>query len=79
MNNKAAKIIDTLGGTAEVSRLFDVRMPSVSKWKQKGIPKTRVMYLKAAHAKALAGIDINAATAPDRRAQAALKKEVEAA
>ncbi len=77
MNNQATKIIDALGGTAEVSRLFDVRMPSVSKWKKKGIPKGRVRHLKAAHAKALAHIDLDAATAQASRAQAAIKTEAE--
>lgn len=77
MNTQAIKTIDALGGTAQVSRLFDVRMASVSDWKQKGIPKARVMYLKAAHAKALAHIDLEAATAPASRAQAAIKTEAE--
>lgn len=63
MNTQATKIIDALGGTAEVSRLFDVRMASVSVWKQKGIPKARMMFLKAAHNKKLRGIDLAAATA----------------
>lgn len=40
-------IIDALGGTAEVSRLCDVKMPSVSGWRKKGIPKSRLMFMKA--------------------------------
>jgi hypothetical protein len=42
-----AEIIEKLGGTAEVARLCEVQMPSVSEWKATGIPKARLMYLKA--------------------------------
>lgn len=63
MNTNAAKIIDALGGTAEVARLFGVRMPSVSRWRMAGIPPARMMFLKAVHSAALEGIDLNAATA----------------
>ena len=69
MNENAAKIIDALGGTAEAARLFEVRMPSVSGWRHFGIPRARMMYLKAAHPKALKGVDLEAATAVDRLAE----------
>lgn len=62
MNVDAAKIIDALGGTAETARLFDVRMPSVSAWRDNGIPKARMMFLKVARPDALAGVDVAAAT-----------------
>lgn len=65
MNQHATKIIEALGDTAEVARLFDVRMPSVSAWKKAGIPKARMMYLKVAHASALAGVDVEIATAQE--------------
>ena len=65
MNQHATKIIEALGDTAEVARLFDVRMPSVSAWKKTGIPKARMMYLKVAHASALAGVDVEGATAQE--------------
>jgi hypothetical protein len=68
MNKHATKIIENLGDTAEVARMFQIRMPSVSDWKITGIPKARMMYLQLAHPKALKGIDIHAATAPVRRA-----------
>lgn len=42
----ASEIIDALGGTAEVARLCNVRPPSVSEWKVKGIPEARRMYLE---------------------------------
>lgn len=62
MNHQAIKIIDVLGGTAEVSRIFNLSMPSVSGWKESGIPKARMMFLEVAHAKKLIGCDITAAT-----------------
>lgn len=42
------KLIDELGGTAAVARLFDIKPPSVSEWKRKdrGIPKARLQTLK---------------------------------
>lgn len=43
----ANKIIDLLGGTAEVARLCEVRPPSVSEWRRSGIPHARLMYLRA--------------------------------
>lgn len=66
MNADAVKIIDALGGTAEAARLFEVRMPSVSAWRHFGIPRARMMYLKAVRPQALAGADVEAATAVDR-------------
>lgn len=41
------EIIDKLGGTAEVARLCQVKPPSVSQWRESGIPAARLMYLKA--------------------------------
>lgn len=62
MNVSATQIIEALGGTAAVSRLFGLSMPSVSDWKKAGIPKTRMMYLEAVHADKLQGINLAAAT-----------------
>lgn len=42
----ANKIIDALGGTSEVARICDVKPPSVSEWRDKGIPAARLMYLR---------------------------------
>ncbi|WP_270175185.1 hypothetical protein [Diaphorobacter sp. ED-3] len=64
MNAQATQIIDALGGTAAVSRMFGLSMPSVSNWKKSGIPRPRMMYLEAAHADKLQGIDTVAATLP---------------
>lgn len=38
--------IDLLGGTNAVARLCKVRSPSVSKWRQTGIPEARRMFLE---------------------------------
>lgn len=61
MNTAATEIIRRLGGTAKVSRMFGVTMPSVSDWKRDGIPHARVMFLKVAHKKTLSGLDLEAA------------------
>lgn len=41
-------IIEALGGTFRVAELCEVRPPSVSGWKKNGIPKARMMFLRAA-------------------------------
>lgn len=41
-------IIDRLGGTSETARLCEVQPASVSEWRTNGIPKARLMYLRAA-------------------------------
>lgn len=66
MNLHAVQVIDALGGTAEVARLCEVRMPSVSDWKREGIPHARMMFLRAQCKDQLAGIDLQAATAVRR-------------
>lgn len=44
MSHPHSKIIDALGGTAKVSQLCGIRMPSVSSWRNKGIPKAWYKY-----------------------------------
>lgn len=66
MNTSAVQVIDALGGTAAVARLFEIAMPSVSDWKKDGIPPARMMFLRLARKKALARIDLDAATAEKR-------------
>lgn len=41
-----SKIIDALGGTAEVARLCNIKQPSVSEWRREGIPPARRQYLE---------------------------------
>lgn len=40
------KIIDALGGTAEVARLCRVKQPSVSAWRHNGIPAARLQFFE---------------------------------
>lgn len=39
-------IIDTLGGTNEVARICEVSAQAVSQWREDGIPKARLMFLR---------------------------------
>lgn len=43
-----SKIIDDLGGTAKVAALCEVSMAAVSQWRDSGIPKPRLMFLRLA-------------------------------
>ena len=40
-----SQIIDQLGGTYAVARMFSIKPPSVSAWRVDGIPQARRMYL----------------------------------
>ncbi len=42
----ANQIIDTLGGTAAVARMFKIKQPSVSEWRKTGIPSARLQFLE---------------------------------
>lgn len=42
----ASRLIDQLGGTSEVAALCDIKPPSVSEWRVKGIPKARLKFFK---------------------------------
>ncbi|SHH16978.1 hypothetical protein SAMN05660380_02277, partial [Xylella fastidiosa] len=42
----ANQIIDTLGGTAAVARMFKIKQPSVSEWRKTGIPSARLQLLE---------------------------------
>ncbi|MGB1539189.1 MAG: hypothetical protein ACPHAN_15915, partial [Pseudomonadales bacterium] len=44
----ASEIIDGIGGTAATARLCEIRSPSVSEWRHKGIPKARMQFLRLA-------------------------------
>lgn len=45
----SSKIIDALGGNVAVAAMFEISSQAISKWRQQGIPKPRLMYLKIAH------------------------------
>lgn len=42
----ASEIIDKLGGTVAVARICDVKSPSVSEWRHRGIPRAQLKYLQ---------------------------------
>lgn len=48
-NDDDSKLIDELGGTGAVARIFEISDPTVSIWRKTGIPKARRMYLKLAY------------------------------
>jgi len=39
----ADEIIVALGDTAKVAARFDLRLPAVSNWKERGLPRSRLM------------------------------------
>jgi hypothetical protein len=41
------QIIDRLGGTVETAKLCEVFPSAVSQWREKGIPRARLLFLKA--------------------------------
>ncbi len=41
-----SELIDALGGTAAVALMFKIKSPSVSNWRNTGIPDARRMYLE---------------------------------
>jgi len=44
-----SEIIDALGGTTKVAAIFNLKKPSISKWRITGIPESRKMYLKVVY------------------------------
>lgn len=45
MNSNLA--IDLLGGTHEAAKFFEVTPGAISQWRKDGIPRARLMYLRA--------------------------------
>lgn len=39
-------IIDAFGGTTKVAKIFNIKPPSVSEWRDSGIPSSRLMCLR---------------------------------
>lgn len=42
----ANQIIDAIGGTSAVAKLCNVTTGAVSQWREDGIPRARLMYLR---------------------------------
>lgn len=54
----ANQIIDALGGTSVVARLFNIEPPSVSEWRAKNhIPQARLMYLRLLRPDVFSAVD----------------------
>jgi hypothetical protein len=51
----ADALIDELGGTVAVARLCEVTSQAVTQWRRTGIPRARLMYLRAVKPAAFAG------------------------
>lgn len=58
INKEHSAIIDRLGGTGAVARLFEVSDPTVSIWRKTQIPKARMMYIKLAYPSVIEGDSI---------------------
>lgn len=56
-----SEIIDALGGTSEVARLCEVTTGAVSQWRNAGIPKARLMFLKLARPNVFKSLEKKAA------------------
>ena len=54
MDKKSCEIIDNLGGTGTVAKIFKVTKGAVSQWRENGIPEARRMYLELAFPEAFA-------------------------
>ena len=52
-----SEIIDALGGTFRVAELCEVKPPSVSEWRRRGIPRARMMFRRIARPEAFAWMD----------------------
>ncbi|PYE21354.1 hypothetical protein C7410_115197 [Paraburkholderia silvatlantica] len=50
-------IIDRLGGTTAVAKLCECRPPSVHQWRQDGIPKYRLQFLRLARPEVFADLE----------------------
>lgn len=46
---EATRVIDALGGTADVARIFGISLAAISQWRENGIPDARLMYLRLAY------------------------------
>jgi hypothetical protein len=66
-----SQIIDRLGGTAAVARMCNVKQPSVSEWRARGIPQARRQYLELLHPEAFLGAANDGEDPPSHRSKAA--------
>ncbi|RWA55314.1 hypothetical protein AU476_07340 [Cupriavidus sp. UYMSc13B] len=61
MNQFANTVIDRLGGTSAVAKICEITAPSVHGWRENGIPKARLQYLRLAYPNAFEGLSDSSA------------------
>ncbi len=71
---EAETLIRELGGLAPVSRLFNIKLPSVADWRSNGVPHARLQTLQA-----WARLPANAALPTAEITPARVRKALEAA
>lgn len=49
MEKDANQIIDALGGTSKVARIFEISTAAVAQWRKNGIPKYPMREIKRDH------------------------------
>jgi len=59
----ANTVIDNIGGNIKTAELCEVSPQAVSQWRRDGIPKARLMYLKAVRPDAFDDVDANVRSA----------------
>lgn len=64
MDQIANTVIDRLGGTSAVAKICEIKPPSVHEWRENGIPKARLQFLRLAYPQAFEGLDTNTEPAP---------------
>jgi len=57
MNQFANTVIDRLGGTTAVAKICECQPPSVHQWRNDGIPKYRLQFLRLAYPQAFEGLE----------------------
>lgn len=57
MDQIANTVIDRLGGTSAVAKICEIKPPSVHEWRENGIPKARLQFLRLAYPQAFEGLD----------------------
>lgn len=57
MKNESTRVIDAIGGTVKVARLCSVTKGAVSQWRDNGIPRARLMYLRLLRPDVFATLD----------------------
>jgi len=46
-NSHHSALIDKIGGTVIAAKLFEVRPQAISQWRHTGIPRARLLHLRA--------------------------------